>query len=129
MLRYIHYRHTRYFPYPILQVLIIRRHNVTFVLSDFIHNAVVSVCALMQARQPFESRIRDYPQRQLVLRPQFLQFSANAIRDVGNALGVEAIHHILDDIEFTFYAEVDEIGIDDNVVWRTQLRVVLEEER
>ena len=39
-------------------------------------------------------------------------------------LGVEAAHHALKDVEFVLNSKIDEVGVDENVVGRTELRVV-----
>ena len=51
-----------------------------------------------------------------VLGPQLLQLGHDAVGDVGDALGVEAVHHGLHHVQLVLHAEVDEVGVDENVV-------------
>ena len=41
---------------------------------------------------------------------------------------VKAVHHGFYNIQLVFYGEVDKVGVHQNVVWRAQLCVVLEEQ-
>ena len=50
----------------------------------------------------------------------------DAVRDAGSALGVEAVHHGPHHLELVADAEVEEVGVHEHVVGRTQGRVVLE---
>lgn len=44
-------------------------------------------------------------------------------------LGIEAVHHGLDHVELVLNREVDKVGVDDDLVRRTQRLVVPEEQR
>ena len=48
--------------------------------------------------------------------------------DVWDTLGVQAVHHALDNVHLVFDGEVDEVGVHEDVEGRPQLGVVLEEE-
>ncbi len=41
---------------------------------------------------------------------------------------IQAIHHRLNDVQLGLDGEVDEIGVDQNVVWWAELSIVLEEQ-
>lgn len=43
-------------------------------------------------------------------------------------LSIKTVHHALYDIQFVLEGEVDEVGIQEDVVWWTELRVVLEKQ-
>lgn len=43
-------------------------------------------------------------------------------------LSIEAVHHILYDIQFILYRKVDKIGVNEDMVWWSQLCIVLKEE-
>lgn len=64
----------------------------------------------------------------LVFPPELLHFGEDAISNVRNAFGVEAIHHAGDDVQLVLNAEIDEIRVDDYVKRRPELRIVLEEQ-
>ena len=73
-------------------------------------------------------RVLDDPQGDPVLGPKLLQLRHHAVGDVGDALGVEGVHHILDNVHLILDGEVDEVGVDEYVKGRAELGVVLEEE-
>lgn len=108
----VHDRNAGYFPYSILQITIVCCHNVAFVLSDSIYDAVVGVGALMQAGNSLEARIFHNFQSHFILLAHFLQFGHDAIGNVRNTFGVQAIHHILNHIQLILDAEMHEICID-----------------
>ena len=62
-----------------------------------------------------------------MLRPQFFKLRHDAVCDVRNALGIESVHHVLDDVHLVLDGEVDEVGVDQDVKRRPKLSVVLEE--
>ena len=43
-------------------------------------------------------------------------------------LCVETVHHAGDDVDLVLDGEVDEVGVDEDVVGRAELHVVLEEQ-
>lgn len=57
-----------------------------------------------------------YLERDPVLGPELLQLGHDAVGDVGDALGVEAVHHGLHHVQLILHTEVDEVGVDENVV-------------
>ena len=63
-----------------------------------------------------------------MLGSQFLKLCHDAVRDVGDALGIESVHHILDDVHLVLDGEIDEVGVDEYVEGGPELGVVLEEE-
>lgn len=129
MLGHVHNGHPRNLPDAIPQILVVGRHNVALVLRHPIRDTVIRVRALVQTRQPFEPWILDDPQGHLVLVAQLLQLGQDTVRDIGDALGVQAVHHIHEDVQFALDAEIDEIRVHQDMVRRSQLRVVLEEQR
>jgi hypothetical protein len=72
--------------------------------------------------------VLDHPEGYAILRAQLLQLRHDAVGDVGDALRVQRVHHVLDHVHLVLDGEVDEIGIDEDVEGRPELRVVLEEE-
>ena len=63
-----------------------------------------------------------------MLGAQLLQLRHHTVGDVRDALGVEGVHHVLDNVHLVLDGEVDEVGVDQNVERRPKLGVVLEEE-
>jgi hypothetical protein len=64
----------------------------------------------------------------LVLGPELLELAHDAVGYARRALRQEAVHHRPHDVHLVPYREVDEVCIDQDVVGRPELRVVLEEE-
>ena len=62
-----------------------------------------------------------------MLRAQLFQLCHDAVGNVGDALGIEGVHHVLDDVHLVLDREVDEVGVDEYVKRGSQLSVVLEE--
>lgn len=124
----IHTRHTRNLPYPPPQLLITRRHNKTPPLRHLIHQTIICITSLAPTGNTFESRILRHLQCHLVFGTEFFQFSHDAVGDARDAFGEEAVHHRPNDVHFVSDGEVDEVGIDQDVVGGAQLGVVLEEE-
>ena len=62
-------------------------------------------------------------------RPQLLKFCHHAVGDVGRTLCIDTVHHALDDVQLVLDGKVDEVRVDEHVIGRTELRVVLEVER
>lgn len=116
------------FPDAILQISVIRCYDVAFVLGDPIYYAIISIRSLVHARDSLETRIFHNFQCHFIFLAHFLQLSHNTVRNVGYALGIQTIHHILYDIQFVFDAVMHEIRVDENVIRWTELCVVLEEE-
>lgn len=116
------------FPNAILQVSIVGCYDVALVLCHTIHDAVIGVGALVHAGDSLESWIFHNFQCHFVLLAHFLQFGHHAVGDVWDALGIQTIHHILNHIQLILDTVMHEIGIDQNVIWRSELCVVLKEE-
>ena len=72
--------------------------------------------------------IFDHPKSNPMLGSQFLELRHDTIRDVRDALCIEGVHHVLDDVHLILDGEVDEVGIDQDVERGAKLSVVLEEE-
>ena len=72
--------------------------------------------------------IFDHPKSNPMLGSQFLKLRHDTIRDVRDALCIEGVHHVLDDVHLVLDGEVDEVGVDQDVERGAKLSVVLEEE-
>ena len=68
----------------------------------------------MEAGQPLEARVLDNPQRYPILGPQLLQLRHHAVRDVRDTLGVQAVHHALDNVHLVLDGEVDKVCVNCN---------------
>ena len=80
------------------QVNIVRGHNVYLVLHDAVDDAVIGIGALVIALQPFKAGVARDAQGDAVARAQLLQLGHDAVGDDGRGLGIEAIHHCLDQL-------------------------------
>jgi len=96
-------------------------HHVALVLRDPLHQAVVRVAAPVVAVQPGYRRVLDYLQRQHLAC--FFQLRHDTIGDVHVALGHQQVHGALDQVQLVLYGVVDEIGVQEDVVRRSQLLV------
>ena len=63
-----------------------------------------------------------YLERDPVLGAELLQLGHDAVCDVGDALGVEAVHHGLNHVQLVLHAEVDKVGVDEHVEGLQQKR-------
>lgn len=82
----------------------------------------------MIALYPFESRIPRDPQRNAVPRAEFLQLGHDAVGNARGGFGVETVHHGLHQLELLLDRKVDEVGVDEDGVGRSEGFVKLEEE-
>mmetsp|Transcript_3849 Transcript_3849/g.10954 ORF Transcript_3849/g.10954 Transcript_3849/m.10954 type:complete len:354 (-) Transcript_3849:133-1194(-) len=115
---------------PAPQLLVARRHDEALPLRREVGEAVVGVALLgAVARDPLEARVLGEPQGDLVLAAQLFELGHDAVRDAGDALGEQAIHHGPDHVEFFADAKVDKVGVHQNVVRRTELFVVSKKQR
>ena len=124
-----HDGHADYFPHSPAQILVACGHNVALVLRDSLHNAVVRVRALVQTRQPLESRVLGDAQRDPIVLSELLQLGHHAVAYVRYALGIHAVHHRLYYVEFVFDRKIYEIRVDEHVIGRAQLRVIIKKQR
>jgi hypothetical protein len=124
----IHDGHSWYFSNATLEVLIAGGHDVAPMLPHTLHETVISIGPLVVALQSLEPRVFGDPQGQTVLDAELLQLSDHAIGDVGDALAEEAVHAGLEDVQLVLDGEVDEVGVDEDAVGRTEGVVVREEE-
>jgi hypothetical protein len=90
--------------------------------------AVVGVRPLVVARQPLEPRVLGDPQRDPVPGTKLLQLGHYALGHARHALGVEAIHHPLHEVDLVLDRVVDEIRVDKHLVRGSQALVPAEEE-
>ena len=60
--------------------------------------------------------------------PELFKLGHDAVGDAGGALGVQAVHHALDEIDFVPDGEVDKVCIDEDAIGWSELCVVLEEQ-
>ena len=63
-----------------------------------------------------------------LIRVRLIVLLCTTTCDVWDTLGVQAVHHALDNVHLVFDGEVDEVGVHEDVEGRPQLGVVLEEE-
>lgn len=104
------------------------RRSLFFYLCHPVHQAVVRVSALVHAVYPLESRILYDLQRYFVLLSELLHLSHYTVSYVRYALCVQTLHHVLYYVQFVLYREINEIRVDEYVIGRSELGVVLEEE-
>jgi hypothetical protein len=123
----IHNRHSRNLPDPSLEVLIAGSNDKATMLFHPFDQTIISIRPLVVALQPLEPRILGNPQGQSVLHSKLLQFGNDTVSDVGNALAKQAVHTRLEDVQLVLDGEVDEVGIDEDAVGRTQGVIVSEE--
>lgn len=97
-------------------------------LIDTLDEAVISVSTFMHAGKPFETRITCYFKGHPILGPEFLQFRHDTISDTGCTLSVQAIHHGFDNVELVLDGKIDEVGIDKDLVRRSQGGIMFEEQ-
>jgi hypothetical protein len=76
-----------------------------------VDEAVVCVGAGVHAGQPLKARILDDAQRNPILGAQLLQLCHHAVRDVGDALGVQTVHHALDDVHLVLDGKVHKVRV------------------
>lgn len=112
---------------PALEVLITRCHNVAAMLLASLNQAVIGIRAGMTARDSLETRILRQTQCQSVFLPKLLQLRHHTVRDAGDALRQQTVHHGLIDLELVFDRKVDKVGIDQHMIRRAKLCVILEE--
>ena len=101
----VHAGNTGYFPNPSPQFLVARRDNETLPLLGHVRQTVVGVSLLLTvARDSLKARVLGQPQCNLVFPTQFFEFGHDAVRDAGDALGQQAVHHGSDHVEL--FAEI-----------------------
>lgn len=64
-----------------------------------------------------------------VLSSHLFQLGHYTVADARYAFSVETVHHGLDHLEFVLEGEIDEIRIDDYMIWGSKGLVVGKEER
>ncbi|KAL3778748.1 hypothetical protein HJC23_012444 [Cyclotella cryptica] len=124
----IHTRHTGNLPDPTPQLLIARGHNKTSPLRHHHHQTIIGITPLTIAGNLFKARILRHTQGHFVFRSEFFEFSHDAVYDAGDAFGEDTVHHGSYDFHFVRNGKVDEVRVDEDVVGRSELIVVLEEE-
>lgn len=122
-----HNRNTHNFPDSSSEFFVASGHNVTFVLRHSLHQTVVCVSSFVQTRQALETRVLRDSQRDSITLAQLLQFGHHAVSYVRRTFGEHTVHHRLNYVQLVFDREVDEVCIDKDMIWRTQLSVVIEE--
>lgn len=116
-----------YLSNPALEVLITRCHDVAAMLLASLNQTVIGIRTGMTARDSLKSRILRQAQCQSVLLPKLLQLRHHTVRDAGDALRQQTVHHGLVDLELVFDRKVDKVGIDQHMIRRAKLCVILEE--
>lgn len=128
-LRNAHNGHTGNLPDPPLQIAIVGRHKIDPVLQHPLHDAVISIRALVIALQALPALVPRNPQRNPVLGPQLLQLGHDAGGDDGRGFGVQQVHEGLVELELGVHRVREEVGVDEDRVGRAQGGVGLEEQR
>lgn len=124
----IHDGHSWDFSYPSLQILIACGNNETAMLLYPLHDAIISISALVCAFQALESWILRDAKGKAILYSKFLEFCYHAISDIGDALAQETVHAGLEDVQLVLDRKVDEVCIDQDAVWWTKSVVMCKEE-
>lgn len=134
-----HYRDTRDFPQPALQVAVTGGHNVAPVLCYQLHYLIIRIVGF--SWNTFKSRIfgqtargepgivegEAEPEGDAILGAELLELRHDRIQDTRGALRKEAVHHALHNVQLVLNREVDEIRVDDDLVRGTELFIVSEE--
>ena len=128
MARNVHDGHTGDLAYPPPQVFIAGGSDVATMLLDPLTDAVVGVGSFVGAGEPFDPRVLGNLEGDSILVPKLFKLGHDAVGDAGGALGVQTVHHTLDEVDLVSDGEVDEVGIDEDPVGWSELRVVLEEQ-
>ena len=115
---------TRYPPHPLLQSFVTRGNNVTSVLSHPLHHTIIRICPLVHAGKTGEARILGNLQSHPVLPSQLLQLPNDTISDTWNDSCIQRLHRCIHNVQLVLDAKVDEIGVQEDVVWWSQCRVV-----
>ena len=84
---------------PAAQVLVAGGDDVALVGAHPGDQAVVRVRARVRAGQAFEAGVLGDLQGDPVFWAQLFQFGQDAVGDAGRALGVQAVHHALDQVD------------------------------
>lgn len=129
VLRDVHDGHPGHLPDSPLEILIARGHNVAFVVGHTIHETVVGVGACVRAGQALDAGVLRDAQCHAILHSQLLQLRHYTIRDDRHTLRQHAIEHGFEQVELVDDAEIEEVGVDEDLVGGTQGGVVLEEQR
>ena len=77
----------------------------------------------MAACEAGHSRILRQTESESVFLTQFLKLRYDTVRDTGVTLCEEAIHHRLEHVQLVLNREVDEVGINDHLIWRPDILV------
>jgi hypothetical protein len=124
----IHARHSRNLPNPSPQLFITSRNNKTSPPRHHLHQTVISITPLAIAGDTFKPRVLGHPQSHFVFGAKFFEFSHNTVGNAGDAFGKKTIHHRSNDFHLISNGKVDKVGVNQDVVRRAKLSVVLEEE-
>lgn len=126
MLVNVHDRHTGNLAQSSLKILIACRHDVAPVRLNTVHDAVISICALVRAWIALKSGVLRDTQCHAVLGTELLEFGNDAVRDNGDTFREQAVHHRGEYIELVLNREIDEVSIDQDAVRRAKRGVVRE---
>ena len=126
--RNTHNGHTGDFPHPPLQIPVVGRNDIDFMLHDAIDEAIIRIDTLVVALQPLPAFIPRDAQGDPILGAELFELGHDAVGDDGNALGIQTVHHGRLEFEFVLHGVGEEIGVDEDGVGRDECRVVLVEE-
>jgi hypothetical protein len=123
-----HNRHTWHFTNPPLEVSVVCCNNVDLVPHHSIHDTVIGVGALVAAFESLPSLVSGNAKRDSVLLSQLFEFGHDTICDDRDTFGVETVHHGGKQFEFLLHRVGEEVGVDEDIVWRNKGGVVLKEQ-
>ena len=124
----IHHRHARDLAHAPAEVPVARRHDVAAVRLGPLAEAVVGVRPPVVAGQPLQPGVLGDAQRDPVPGTELLQLGDHALGDARDALGVQAVHHALHEVDLVLDRVVDEVCVDEDVVRGAEALVPAEEE-
>jgi hypothetical protein len=125
---YVHARHTGNLANAPSQFLIARGDNKAPPLFGHSNQTVVGIASPALTRNSLKPRIFGQTQGKFVFSTQFFQFAHDTIRNTGDALCQQTVHHGSDHVQFLANRKVDKVGIHQDMIRRAQLSIVLEKE-
>lgn len=98
-------------------------------LHDPVDDAVIGIGTAVDrlAGQALPALVAGDAQGDAVLGAELLELGHDARRDEDLALGVEGVHHALEELDFAGDGVGEEVGVDDDLVGGHEGGVVLEE--
>lgn len=125
----IHDWNTRDFTDSSLKVFITRGNDVTTMLLASLDETVISIGTLVCTRKSLNSWVFGKAKGKTILGAKLLKLSHDTVSNTNVTLGEKTIHHGAVHLELHLDTEVDKVSINEDIVRRTQLGVILEEHR